>query len=148
VKPAFPEWEPVQKNADAESRRRFEREGFAIESYVAEYLEQRLGKKLGGYGNRPQGAAEIVESGSLADTRWAYSMLELEGRRSLLVFTYRVGDREFTSATKAQLWYAWQTLRTLSSPHSRMFSWYARCNPDCDAARAQLVQFLAEEGNH
>ncbi|MES1263877.1 MAG: exosortase, partial [Peristeroidobacter soli] len=146
--PAFPEWQPVQNNADAESRRRFELDSFAIESYVAEYREQRLGKKLGGYANRPQGEAEILDSGTLGNPHLAWMLLQWDGRRSMLVFTYRVGDREFSNATRAQLWYAWQSLRSLSSPRSEMRSWYARCNPDCDHARSRLVQFLAEEGSH
>jgi len=147
AEPKVSDWQPIQNNADQEWRRRFVRDDFAIESYVAEYREQRLGKKLGGFANRPQGDADVIETGTLADPRLAYMIIEQRGQRSLLVFTYRVANRGFANAMHAQLWYSWLTLRSMFSPRSEVMTWYAPCKPDCDRARSLLVQFLAEEGN-
>jgi len=140
-------WQPIQTNADAQQRRRFVRDGFAIESFVAEYREQRVGKKLGGYDNRPQGDADVIESGTLPDPRLAYRIIEQNGQQSVLVLTYRVADRGFANATHAQLWYSWLTLRSFLSPRSEVETWYAPCKPDCDSARSMLVQIFAEEGD-
>jgi len=142
------EWQPVQNNADQQRRQQFMRGGIAVESYVAEYREQRLGKKLGGYANRPQGAAEVLEAGTLsADRDTGYMVIEQNGRRSMLLLTYRVADRDFASANRAQLWYSWLTLRSLLSPLSEVIAWRADCNPDCDRARELLLQFLPRDGS-
>lgn len=142
------EWQPVQNNADQQWRQRFVRDGVAVESFVAEYREQRLGKKLGGYANRPQGVAAVLQAGTLSDDPdTGYMVIEQNGRRSLLLLTYRVADRDFSSANRAQLWYSWLTLRSLLSPLSEVIAWRTDCNPDCDRARQLLLQFLPTDGN-
>jgi exosortase A len=143
------DWQPVQVDADEESHRLFVRDGVKIELYVARYREQRLGKKLGGYVNRPQGVAEVVEAGILTNTPdSSYMVIDQNGRKSLLVLTYRVAGRAFASALRAQAWYSWQTLRSMFSPPSVVESWRTPCEPNCDQARALLEKFIALDGRH
>jgi exosortase len=142
------DWRPIQNNADSEWRQRYQRDGIAVEGYVAQYSEQRLGKKLGGFANRPQGDAEVLEAGALvSNPETGYLVTEQNGRRSMLLLTYRVADRAFASATRAQLWYSWVTLRTLHSPLSKVVAWRAACDQDCDRTRELLRQVFAESGN-
>jgi hypothetical protein len=141
------DWQPALVNADRERRMRLTRNGQAVEAYIADYHEQRLGKKLGGVANRPEADARVIDAGTLAgDPRFGWRQLEQEGRRSLLVFTYRVGARPFASASRAQLWYAWRTLTTLRSPGSQFIGWRVACAADCAGALALIESQLIEDG--
>lgn len=140
-------WRPIQLNADRESRERIVRDGMEIESYEAQYREQRLGKKLGGAANSPYGDAQVLDGGTVSgDSRFAWRVLDLPAGESLLVYTYQVDGRQFASATRAQLWYAWRTFATLRSPDSRLRAWRVSCLADCDRARALLEKAIAEDG--
>jgi exosortase A len=142
------DWRPLQHGADREEHTRFSRDGADVEFYSATYLEQRLGKKLGGYGNRLGGEAEVVQSGSadVAGRRFGASELKAADRRFLLWYSYEVAGRSFTSATRAQLWYSWLSLWTLRSPPSKAVAIGARCGADCAAASTVLEKFVSEGG--
>jgi exosortase len=142
------EWQPRQLNADREGRMAFARGTQHIERFVAEYFDQQPGKKLGGYANRPQGDASLIDSGrDAAGDRVVKTMrLEQNHRQSLLWVTYRVDGRSFADPIRAQLWYAWRALRTLSTPPSIVVAWWAPCEPDCAAARVALQDFTAADG--
>ena len=146
--PGPSDWQPVQHFADHESRTRFLCGNTAVETYAAWYSEQRPHKKLGGYDNRLAGDATIVASGdeSVGHRRFATWHLHKDGRDSILWVTYRVGDREFTDPTRAQIWYSVRTLQSLRSPLSGAIAARAECQPDCDAAQAQLVRFINNGG--
>jgi hypothetical protein len=141
-------WQPVQQNADAESRQRFTRGGQVVEMYEATYLDQRIGKKLGGFANRPAGDSQILESDIGGHFRHPFTMrrIQSDGRQSLLWVSYRAGDRDFADATLAQLWYGWQAI-SLDAPVSRVRALHAPCEPDCAQARATLEQFVMDFGD-
>jgi hypothetical protein len=139
----------MQVGSDFSLRRRFERAESTVEIYLAVYREQRTGKKLGGYANRLEGDAAVLESGreTVAGQTFASALLEREGRQSLMWFKYRAGERDFTSASRAQLWYSWQTIRSARSVPSEAFAAWAPCEPDCDAARETLASFIRDIGD-
>ena len=141
-------WRPQQYGADREDHVRLTRDGVEVERYVATYLEQRVGKKLGGYGNRLGGDAEVVESGSAesAQRRFGTSVLRDPRGQSLLWYSYEVEGRSFTSATRAQIWYSWMSLMTLRSPVSAAVAIRTPCAGDCAAARHVLDKFVSEGG--
>jgi EpsI family protein len=143
------DWQPIQLHADQEQRQTFTSGAAAVEVYRAQYHEQRQGKKLGGYANRLQGDAQTVEEATqVAGSRMFSSMLiEMHGRRSVLWITYRAGSRSFTSATRAQLWYSWLTLRSMRSAASEAIALRAVCDSvDCRDAGALLERFVTDVG--
>jgi hypothetical protein len=73
---------------------------------------------------------------------------EQDGRQSVIVSTYRVAGREFANATRAQLWYSWQTLRSLGSPRSEVAAWRMDCGNDCELARSKIEDFLGLTDGH
>lgn len=141
-------WQPVQQAADFELRARYQCDGVALEFLGAWYGEQLPRKKLGGYDNRLEGDALVVESGvaSIDGRQFRSLRLEHAGRQSLLWVIYRVGDREFTSATRAQLWYGLQALRSLGSPVSAVVALHADCAADCSPAQAALGKWVTSGG--
>jgi len=142
------DWKPVQTAADYEQRWNFVRDQQAVSLYFAWYREQLNRKKLGGFSNRPAGEARILaqSSAEIGGERFALLRVEQGGSQSLLLLQYRVGERSFSSATRAQFWYSWQALRTLSSPLSSVRVLRAACQPDCDAARQSLNEFVMQTG--
>jgi EpsI family protein len=141
-------WQPRQRAADGESRRAYSCGGRAVETYAAWYRDQRQGKKLGGYDNRLQGDAELLAAAveSAGQRHFLALHLRRDGREELMWLAYRVGEREFTSATRAQLWYSLRALRTLDSPMSVAIAARAPCEPDCTLARQTLFRFMQNGG--
>jgi len=141
-------WQPVQVGADLEQRWRFASNTQDVELYVAWYRDQKARKKLGGYANRPQGEAEVLEARPVSEGGHAYSAQRVaaEAGEALLWVEYRVGDRTFASPTQAQLWYSWLTLVTLRSEPSSVHVLRSPCRPDCAAATAALNRFLSQSG--
>ena len=142
-------WQPRQNFADHQVRNSFTCEGVPVQTFTAWYLDQHQGKKLGGYDNRLQGDAEIVgsETVSSGPNEFAAMHLRQSGRDALLWSRFRVGDRAFTSAIRAQLWYSLSTLRSLRSPMSVVVALHAPCEPDCDRARDALLRFTQTDGS-
>jgi exosortase/archaeosortase family protein len=139
-------WRPIQLNADRTRLRRFERSGQVVETFVAEYLDQRIGKKLGGSANRLEGAAEVLPVGTAAPaTGWSEMVISQRGMKSLLWYQYRVAGERFSSATRAQAYYSWRTLASLQSLPSSVQALRADCADDCRGARKILTAFLAAE---
>jgi EpsI family protein len=143
------EWQPVQRNPDRDLHLRFSRGGQVIEMYAAAYIEQRQRRKLGGRANYPAGiGVEVVDEGvhTAAGKTFATQLVEHDGMRASLWRVYQVGDRWFTSATRAQLWYSARTFTTLSSPLSRVWMLRTGCAEDCAAAEQLLARFVEENG--
>jgi EpsI family protein len=142
------QWQPQQRAADREFHRAWLCGGKQVETYSAWYLDQRQGKKLGGYDNRLAGDAEVLDSHveSAGGRRFQSLHLRRDGREELIWLTYRVAEREFTHATRAQLWYSLRSLRTLRSPVSVAMAARAPCEPGCEAAREILSRFMQNDG--
>jgi EpsI family protein len=141
-------WRPSQVGADLEQRWRFASESKEVELYVAWYRDQKARKKLGGYSNRPRGEAELLEEQQVRESGHEYSAQRVtaDGGEALLWIEYRVGDRAFASPTRAQLWYSWRTLATLSSLSSSVRALRSPCRPDCEAASSALSHFVSQGG--
>jgi EpsI family protein len=142
------DWQPHQLLADEMRRAAFDCGGQVVELFGAWYFDQHQGKELGGYDNRLQGDASIDAQAIAAVGERQVASLETSGpgRRAVLFAIYRVGEREFTNATRAQLWYSLNTFLTLRSPLSAAFAARTRCADDCGAAREVLVRFMNEGG--
>jgi len=143
------DWQPVQNGADVVRRWRFTRDGEVIETYAAGYIEQRQRKKLGGRANVPGGLdAEVLDESNVVAGDRGFLALELDrsGSRAVLWHGYQVGNRWFTSATRAQFWYAAHTLLTLRSPPSRVWMLHTRCESDCIVAGQRLGRFVELNG--
>ena len=141
-------WRPVQVGADLEQRWRFVSDTREVELYVAWYRDQKLRKKLGGYSNRPRGEAALLEEQQVRESGHEFSAQRVmaDGGEALLWIEYRVGDRAFASPTRAQLWYSWRTLATLSSLPSSVHVLRSPCQPDCEAASSALSLFVSQGG--
>jgi exosortase A len=140
-------WQPLQPNADREQHLRFARGSEVVELFVADYAEQRQRRKLGGRASYPGGlGVEVVDENlaQAAGKTFATQQLEHDGMRVSLWRVYQVGDRWFTSATRAQFWYSAQTFVTLRSLPSRVWLLRSECAMDCAAADARLVRFVEE----
>jgi len=143
------DWQPVQNETDAVRRWRFSRGDEVIEFYAAGYLEQRLRKKLGGRANVPGGIdTEVVDETRIEAGHRPFVEQELDrnGTRARLWRAYQVGDRWFTSAARAQFWYAARTMLTLRSPPSRVWMLRAACALDCIGAGQTLGRFVDKNG--
>jgi exosortase len=143
-------WNPRQLRADQEHRAAFVLGAAHVERYVALYHDQQPGKKVGGYANRPQGDGEVLERASieLDGRQFAEQLLETAGQRSVLLVTYEIADRAFDNPMRAQIWYSLTTLRSLRSPASRVIALWSPCEPDCDAARTAIHQFVDDGELH
>jgi len=143
-------WRPRQLNADHERLMRFSDAVSTVELYQAEYREQRQGKKLGGLGNRLEGDGEVIAESvvSTAGRNFRALRLTTNGAESLLWVTYVVGERAFTSATRAQLWYSWMTLISARPTNSKALALWSPCDPDCAVAGAALNRFVVAAGTH
>jgi len=141
-------WRPVQVGADLEQRWRFASDAQEVELYVAWYRDQKSRKKLGGYANRPRGEAELLEEQQVREGGHEFSAQRVtaDGGEALLWIEYRVGDRVFASPTRAQLWYSWRALTTLSSLSSSVRALRSPCQPDCEAASSALSDFVSQGG--
>jgi hypothetical protein len=140
---------PVQVGADEVKRERFQRGDYEVELMVAWYVRLAQGRELGGFDNRPGGSAEVVDDmrREVAARSISEQHLAAPDGESLVWIEYSVDGRRFTSATEAQLWYGWLTLRGLRSPASEVRLVRAPCKPNCDAARAGLENFLSSLGD-
>jgi EpsI family protein len=141
-------WKPAQPDADVERRRVYTRNGESVEAYGAWYRDQGHRKKLGGFGHRlSDGDVSSEESMHIGEDALAVLNVVEQGRHSLIVYRYVVGDRRFTSALSAQLWYAWNTVSRMSSPVSGVVALRAECAADCSSARQALSDFSAKAGD-
>lgn len=117
-------WLPTFPGADSETMIEYARDDRRVTVYVASYLRQSQGRELVGHSSRIEGAGagrslrqqhRIVVDGSSLDFIEAHRQ-DSFGRRAVLWWAYRVGERRFTSAWQAQFWYGLASL--WSSPHS------------------------------
>ena len=141
-------WVPRQLNADHEARDAFRLGTASVERYVSVYRDQRGAKKFGGYASQPQGDAEILERSDVTMGGRSFAELTLasEAQQSMLWVTYEVADRAFDDSARAQLWYSVITLRSLRSPGARVIALWSACDPDCNAARRAVHQFVEDGG--
>jgi exosortase A len=139
-------WRPIFVGADSERLATYRQGASGVEWYTADYAFQRQGRKLLGYYNSIVGKDSLIvlDQGIEADSARRFVSLQLlnqEGTRSLLWFTYKIGERMMTSGLRAQLWYG---VTSLTGPvDSQIIAFRAKCEPDCAAAGQQLRLFVA-----
>jgi len=148
--PAMGGWVPVFPGADAESLVEFSQGEARVTVYTATYRRQAQGRELVGHDSRVEGhdAGHLAVIGTrLAVAEPAIGAMEAEfrsagGARSMLWWTYRIGERDFSRGLPAQLWYGVASL--WSAPVSAIVALRADCRPDCDTARIALERFAAD----
>ena len=148
--PAIGSWVPVFPGADAESLVEFSQGDARVTVYTATYRRQVQGRELVGHDSRVEGhdAGSLTAIGTrLAVAEPAIEAMEAEfrstgGARSVLWWTYRIGERDFSRGLPAQLWYGVASL--WSAPVSAIVALRADCRPDCAAARIALERFAAD----
>lgn len=140
------DWRPILPLADAESMVRFEAGDAAVEAYVGTYFVQRQGKELAGYGRSILGhSLQATSAVHAVDRRWReVRARDLHGHDWLVRSSYRIDELWFVSALKAQLTYAVRSL--VGAPVSSIVAMRARCDADCNSARAALDSFAAAAG--
>jgi exosortase A len=140
-------WNPVFLGADAQHGGEYRSDGRVVQAFVAAYAWQVQGKELVGYGNRlvePESA--ILASQSLpADKRITeLTVANAAGARSILWYTYRIDGLQTSSGLLAQVGYGVASLA--GPPVSSVVALRSACQPDCEAARAALDDFIRASG--
>ena len=148
--PAIGEWVPVFPGADAESLVEFTSDDGIVTVYTATYLKQSQGRELIGHASRVQGARngrfehlsrrDAVNDPAISVVEGVWQ--EFGGGRSLLWWSYQVGERRFARALPAQLWYGVASL--WKPPVSSVVVLHVRCASDCEAARGALGRFATD----
>ena len=141
-------WRPVFLGADAEARHVYAHGDERAEIYIAWYETQAQGRELGGFSNSIVG--DLPRSGEATpeavDGRpfTALQVTAPHGVSETVWYSYSVGDRWFRSATRAQLWYAFQSLLRLQPPISRVVIAKIPCGSDCGTANRSITTLLRE----
>jgi len=150
AEPAIGEWVPVFPGADAETLVEFSSEAGRVAVYSATYLNQSQGRELVGHASRVQGTRDgrferlagrhAVNDPPIAvvEGQWR----DFGGGRSLLWWSYQVGERRFARGLPAQLWYGVASL--WKPPVSSVVVLRVACANDCEAARQVLERFAAD----
>jgi len=112
-----------------------------VDAFRAFYLQQEQGREVAGYANHPQGLDLRVRSNVVApDGRWREIKAQLfAGDDWLVWYAYRVGERRYVDALRAQLRYGVASLS--DNPLAAAVVLRTRCVPDCPSARARLARF-------
>ncbi len=142
-------WAPRLPGSDREQLGEYRRDGLAVESYIAEYDDQRQGKELVGYGNSLlEGVgASVVSQITMQLGRDNAVLMELadrRGERSALIYFYEIGGQRRVTGLGAQLTYGMKSLG--GAPRSRIVAARVSCGADCAAAIAGARQWLGDAG--
>ncbi len=135
-------WSPVFVGADVEDLATYEDSaGERVWRFVAAYRQQQQGKELVGYNNHL-----FSDSDSVVDSREiSHGIRELvlqDGpNRSVLRFSYHIGNLQTASGLRAQLSYGVQSL--WSAPLSRIVAVRTDCASHCEAAKSRLNAFAS-----
>ena len=138
-------WHPVFEGADAHAFGRYQQGASTIDVFVAEYRDQRQGKKLAGYHNSLWSEEEEGHPASDGSPPGQFArqiFIDAQGRKALLWYSYYVGERRFTSALKAQVYYGVQSLFT--QPLSGVIALRTPCQRDCVAAARSLAELAPQ----
>jgi hypothetical protein len=132
-------------NADGFESRSFSGAGNAdrepVDVFRAYYLEQSQGREVAGYANHPQGPdlrlrSEVISPGG----RWREIKAQsCSGDDWLVWYAYRVGERRYVDALRAQLRYGVASLS--DNPLATVVVLRTRCVADCPGARTRLARF-------
>lgn len=137
------EWMPRFEGIDAQRLQLLSRNGTTGYKYLGLYRSQRQGKELDGYDNDPLGGLKSSREVDSLNSPGAPEVLQARdssGRNSLVAVAYRVADRRFASAWKAQLWYATLSLLHLRSPASIVEVLRVDCEANCSSAAEALQE--------
>jgi exosortase/archaeosortase family protein len=142
----FGNWNPIYEGADSVAAFAIRRAEAEVEMYVAQFMYQRHGHKLAGYGNSILGkslrADQDVDIRTERDRegRLFNSMIavDVKNQKWLIRYRFDAGGHSYASPTRAQIVAGLQSLITLQP--SRVVAWRSRCIPDCTAAGSLLDQ--------
>jgi len=145
------DWEPLFVGEHAQRRAAYRQAPTArsVEVFAIGYARQAQGQELVNEGNSLLGHRGLsAVAGGLASVEGQMyrelTVVDGNGRRSLIWSIYDIGGRTFVTPLYSQLWYA---LRSFSgSPNSELFAFSATCEPSCGRARADLQSFVQAMG--
>lgn len=136
-------WTPKFVNADAVSMLQLHKSDLVVDVYRASYRFMRQDGKLAGYENTVTG--ELVDMRVLERSQTVNSFVETlladrEGRRSMILAGYFVGNHWFSKPILGQFWYA--AMAFGMSPASGVLAMRVTCATDCDFERSELSNLL------
>jgi len=136
--PRAPEFVGADHQVAADFVRAGKHEDPAVEVFVATYLEQKQGRELAGFGNRPEGQDLERQSRVVSPGGRFFEIKARDGADvDWLIWTqYRIDDRTFVDALPASVYYG--ALSLWRDPLSLAVVARTPCSPDCPAARARL----------
>jgi exosortase len=139
-------WQPLAEGADASQAGTYRGASGAVDLYIAVYRKQTETSKLQRAGGSKLDARTLVVDHGLnaqvaSQPVREHELEDADGRHSVVLTAYSVGDRATASVISAQLWYAVESLR--ATPSSCVIEVHADCTQECSAARARALSFLA-----
>ncbi len=145
-------WQPHFVGAHGSARASYSNpSGSEIEAFSVIYLTQRQGQELVGYENSLSGSQLTVgdDSGTVGSGREAFheiTVVDADGRRSLIWSVYTLGNRRLLSPLLVQIGYGAGSFT--GQPRSGLTAFKARCGSTCEGARLQLERFARDMGGH
>jgi len=140
-------WSPAFHNATMAALRMYRSSsGPSIEVFVVVYRTQEQGRELVNYDNALFGTQDtlsleqerVVRAGG---SGWREAtVVDRDGKQSIILSQYRIGDRSFVSPLASQLWYGLTALR--APLPSSLVAMRTPCHSRCDAARERLEAFV------
>lgn len=136
-------WHPTYIGAGGESLVKYiDPNGQLIEAFAVGYRVQTQNAKLLSYWNHLLGKKGALRSESVRivnspSGQWREALaIDRSGRRSLIWWRYRIGNRLFVRPRLAQLWYGLEAL--VNRPTSSLVALRTLCTPNCRAAGSRL----------
>jgi hypothetical protein len=133
---------PVFVEADASEVHDYSNDHATVQAFSAVYLEQRQGKELANFDNRPFGDNFAPIANGISGEWREVRARDRAGRSWLARIRYRVDDSTFVNPRRAQIAYALSSLT--GDPVSSVIVLRTPCATDCDEARATLDRFVAD----
>ena len=141
-------WSPEFHNATMAALRTYTSSSApSIEMFVVAYRTQEQGRELVNYDNALFGTRDalsleqerVMRAGG---SRWREAMVvDRDGKESIILSQYRIGDHSFANPLASQLWYGLMALR--DPQPSSLVAVRTLCQPGCDAARGRLQAFVS-----
>jgi EpsI family protein len=147
-----PLWGPIFIGTHTQQTVAYQHQGVearTVEVLVVGYARQGQGEELVNEGNSLLGDRGLTAiSGDLAraggQTFRELTVVDGQGKRSVIWSAYDIGGRTFVTPLYSQLWYA---LRSFSgTPYSALIAFRTSCEPSCGQARAALQSFTQVMG--
>jgi EpsI family protein len=139
-------WRPYFEGASVSGSRAYRSEdGGTVELFGAVYRRQKQNAELVGFANSlfgGAGAPRVVNESVIGrgDSIWRETtLIDRNGKRSLVLWHYRIGERIFVQPFASQLYYGLSAITR--PPVSALVALRTECVKNCDVARLRLESF-------